>query len=129
MFLAMFNSEETANDARSKKYRLHGKDLLERWHVCEGVYRRTASRTNQSMPPYYSALSYGQANLTVEATLMPLKSHASSLLLEARGGGVVSAMTLEDFFLLIELGKRITVTNRLRNGKEVSSIGVINSEI
>jgi len=48
----------------------------------------------------------------IEKTLSPLKPKASSLLIETRGGIVISTMSLEDFFLLLDLGKRVKITNR-----------------
>jgi hypothetical protein len=59
-----------------------------------------------------------------ERMLLPLKDHAVSLFIETKGGSVVAKMTLEDFFNLIDIGKRIEIHDRFREpgqpGNEVS---------
>ena len=50
--------------------------------------------------------------LEVEKILLPLKPHAASLFLETKGGSVVSRMSLEDFFGLLDIGKRIEIYDR-----------------
>ena len=59
-----------------------------------------------------------------ERILLPLKDHAASLFIETKGGSVVATMTLEDFFNLIDIGKRIEIHDRFREpgqpGNEVS---------
>ena len=52
----------------------------------------------------------------IEKTLSPLRPQASSLLIETRGGNVIATMSLADFFSLLNLGKRITVTERYPDG-------------
>ena len=48
----------------------------------------------------------------VENLLTPLKPKAAYLILETKGGRVVSKMTLEDYFLLLELAKRTEISDR-----------------
>lgn len=50
--------------------------------------------------------------LEVEKILLPLKPHAGSLFVEIMGGSVVVKMTLEDFFNLLDVGKRIVIDGR-----------------
>lgn len=50
--------------------------------------------------------------LKVEGLLLPLKSRAARLILETKGGSVIARMTLEDFFNLLELAKRIEIVDR-----------------
>ncbi len=59
----------------------------------------------------------------VENILLPLKSRAESLFIESKGGSVVSKMTLEDYFTLLDLEKRIEISDRFLKanplGKEI----------
>jgi hypothetical protein len=50
----------------------------------------------------------------VERILLPLKSQSASLFIETKGGAVVSRMTLEDFFNLLDIGKRIEIKDRFQ---------------
>jgi hypothetical protein len=46
--------------------------------------------------------------------LLPLKPQAAKLFIETKGGSVLSRMTLEDFFSLLEIGKRIEIKDRFQ---------------
>lgn len=50
--------------------------------------------------------------LDVEKSLLPLKPQASTLLIEIKGEYAIATMSLEDFFILLILGKRIKITKR-----------------
>ena len=50
--------------------------------------------------------------LEVEKILLPLKPKATSLILETKGGSVIAKMTLEDFFNLLDIAKRIDISDR-----------------
>ncbi len=52
--------------------------------------------------------------LEVERILLPFKSRAASLFIETKGGSVVAKMTLEDFFNLLDIGKRIEINDRFQ---------------
>lgn len=65
----------------------------------------------------------------VEETLRPLLDNADSIFIETRGGAVIATMTLADFFALIELGKRITVMNRERGGRELANTGTVYRDV
>jgi hypothetical protein len=54
--------------------------------------------------------------LEVEKILSPLKPRAASLFIETKGGSVVAKMTLEDFFNLLDIGKRIVINDRFQKG-------------
>lgn len=56
--------------------------------------------------------------LDTENKFLPLKPFAKSLMLETKGGSVVSTMTVEDFFLLLDLGKRIDISDRFLGKKK-----------
>src|SRR3990170_5747686 len=58
--------------------------------------------------------------LEVEKILSPLKSHAASLLIETKGGSVISKMSLEDFFSWLDLGKRIEVYDRFKKANPLT---------
>ncbi len=60
----------------------------------------------------------------VENAFLPLKDYADSIMIDSRGGSVISVMSLLDFFTLIDIGKRIKIAKRhSEDGKEVSGIG------
>jgi hypothetical protein len=61
--------------------------------------------------------------LQVEKTLSPLKPHAASLFIETKGGSVVAKMSLEDFFNMLDLGKRIEIKDRFRKESPSSKDG------
>jgi hypothetical protein len=46
--------------------------------------------------------------------LLPLKPQAGSLLIETKSGRVLSRMTLEDFFILLDIGKRVEIRDRFK---------------
>ena len=54
----------------------------------------------------------------VERSFLPLKPYASSLLIETRGGDVISTMSLEDFLAIIEIAKRIEIQERYPEAKQ-----------
>jgi len=56
----------------------------------------------------------------VENLLTPLKPKAASLILETKGGRVVSRMKLEDYFLLLELAKRVEISDRNEHTPETT---------
>jgi len=63
--------------------------------------------------------------LEIEKLLLPLKPRAASLLIETKGGDVIATMTLEDFFDLLDIGKRIEINDRFQKTspltKDISS--------
>ena len=57
--------------------------------------------------------------IAVEEILSPLKPKAELLIIESKGGSVVSKMTLTDFFCLLDLGKRIEIFDRDAQGSSL----------
>jgi len=62
--------------------------------------------------------------LEVEKILLPLKPRSTSLILETKGGSVVARMSLEDFFILLDLGKRIEVGDRFQKTSPLTKEGI-----
>jgi len=53
--------------------------------------------------------------IEVKNAFLPLVPHSDNLLIETMGGNVISTMNLRDFLCLIDVGKRIDITERYSN--------------
>jgi hypothetical protein len=109
--------------------------FLKRWG-CKKIIEDEATNEKINQCEHLFTLDHISKDIfiEVEKSLLPLNPDTKKLMIETKGGIVVATYSLEDFFLLLEIGKRAVVSdrrqeNQSKNQKSVTGLSRVAQDI